>query len=510
MRFRFRSWDGLDAFVSGRSLLTAGIVAALYFLSGKFGLSLAFVHASISPVWPATGIALVAILILGYDVWLGIFIGALFVNLTTTGNFATSLGIAAGNTLEGLLGAYLVNRFASGKAALNRSRNILRFTFFAAVLSTGLAATFGVTSLCLGGFASWANYSSLWWTWWQGDAVGALVVAPLLLLWIANPRPGWTWKQIAEIVALLGVFEVISITIFGDLPISPVRGQPVEFLCIPVLIWIAFRFGPRESAAGVALLSGIAIWGTLHNYGPFVRPSINESLLLLQAFMGVMSIMTLVLAQEVFARKKFMARLEKLALTDPLTGLANYRRLVDFIEAEIKRSGRTLRPFSILLFDLDGLKQINDSRGHSTGSRSIQRLAEVLRVHSRAIDLPARYGGDEFVIVLPESDIGVAQRVASRIARRLAADNEDPLLSASMGVAVYPEDGHTISELFEAADRALYAAKRERKSTSTPEPLESPAKLKFGEPAPVEKSSAKSKHSATATKDPSSSTGSLF
>jgi diguanylate cyclase (GGDEF)-like protein len=509
MRLRFRSWSGLDSYRSARTLLTVGIVALLYFLAGKFGLSLALVHASISPVWPATGIALVALLILGYDVWLGVFLGAFLVNVTTAGSVATSLGIATGNTLEALMGAYLVNRFANGSDAFSRTRSILRFTFLAAMLSTGVAATFGVTSLCLGGFASWANYRSMWWTWWQGDAVGALVVAPVLLLWIKDPRPGWNWKQSMEVAALLGLFEMIGITIFGDLPISPVRGLPVEFLCIPVLIWIAVRFGPRESAASVAILSGLAIWGTMHNNGPFIRPSRNESLLLLQAFMGVMSIMTLVLAEEVSARKKFMARLEKMALTDPLTGLANYRRLLDFLEAEIVRSGRTLRSFAILLFDLDGLKQINDARGHNTGSRALQRLANVLRVHSRAVDLAARYGGDEFVIVLPESDLAIAQTVAARIARRLAADPEDPLISASMGSAIFPEDCQSISELLEAADRALYAAKRARKSASMAEPAETPAAPKYGEPAPSQEASTKSKRAATATKDPSS-TGSLF
>jgi diguanylate cyclase (GGDEF)-like protein len=508
MRLRFQSWGGLDGYRSAKSLSIIAVVIVLYFLAGKFGLSLAFAQSSISPVWPATGVALVALLILGYDAWLGIFIGALLVNLTTAGNFATSLGIATGNTLEALMGAYLVNRFANGVNAFNRSRNILRFTFLAAMFSTALAATFGVTSLCLGGFADWANYRSMWWTWWQGDAVGALVVAPLLLLWIANPRPGWTWKQIAEIIALIGVFEIISITIFGDLPVSPVRGQPVEFLCIPVLIWIAFRFGPRESAASVALLSGIAIWGTLHHYGPFIRPSINESLLLLQAFMGVMSIMTLVLSQEVFARKKFMARLEKLALTDSLTGLANYRRLLDFLEAEINRSGRTLRPFAILLFDLDGLKQINDSRGHTTGSRALQRFAHVLKLQSRSVDLPARYGGDEFVVVLPESDLSIARRVATRIAGRLAVDVEDPLISASVGVAVYPVDGNSISELLESADRALYASKRARKSARAAPAAPSTPSFQFDEPAPDEKESVEVNHVAVSKK--SSLTGRLF
>src|SRR5207249_4219314 len=160
----------------------------VYFIAGKLGLKLAVVNANATAVWPPTGIALAALLVFGYRVWPGIFLGAFLVNITTAGSVATTIGIATGNTLEGLLGAYLINRFANGRRALERSQDVFKFATLAALLSTTVSATFGVTSLCLGGYARWTDYEPIWLTWWLGDVVGAFIVAPLLLLWSADPR----------------------------------------------------------------------------------------------------------------------------------------------------------------------------------------------------------------------------------------------------------------------------------------------------------------------------------
>jgi len=157
------------------------------------------------------------------------------------------------------------------------------------------------------------------------------------------------------------------------------------------------------------------------------------------------------------------------AISDSLTGLANYRRFIESLQAELERSGRTNRPFSILLMDLDKLKDINDRYGHETGTRAICRVAEVLRQHSRAIDTAARYGGDEFSLLLPETGETAARRVASRIKRHLENSTEEPRLSVSIGVATHPPNGTSAQHLLESADQELYAQKagRERKTNSS-------------------------------------------
>jgi len=158
-------------------------------------------------------------------------------------------------------------------------------------------------------------------------------------------------------------------------------------------------------------------------------------------------------------RKRAESQARLLAITDPLTGLGNYRRILDVLHAEIERSGRTRRPFAVLLLDLDGLKKVNDRYGHLAGGRALCRIGDVLRLFCRAVDTAARYGGDEFAVILPETTASAAAFVASRIRKRIATDIEEPALSVSIGVAVYPQDGATMEGLLQAADRELYKSK---------------------------------------------------
>ncbi len=442
--------------------LFAGL-AAVYFVAGKLGLRLALVNPSATTVWPPTGIALAAFVLLGYDMWPAVLLSAFLVNLTTAGSVVTSLGIAAGNTLEGLVGAYLVNRFARGRRACDRAQDVFKFALFAGMLSTTVSATVGVTTISLGGLARWADYGAIWLTWWLGDAVGDLVVAPALLVWGANPRVRWTGFRLLEVAGLLLGVIAAGLVVFGGL--FPVKNYPLEFLCVPLLIWAAFRLGQREAATAVLVLSGIAIWGTLHGFGPFAQPTPNASLLLLQAFMGVTALMTLALAALVAERRQVEDRLRHLAVSDPLTGLANYRQLTYALDAEIKRSSRTDRPFALVLLDLDGLKKINDRHGHLVGSLALCRVAETLLGSCRGIDTAARFGGDEFALVLPETGDAAAWHVARRVAARVAKDGEKPPITVSVGVAVHPKDGGTLEEFIAAADRVLYESKARRHSS---------------------------------------------
>jgi diguanylate cyclase (GGDEF)-like protein len=167
----------------------------------------------------------------------------------------------------------------------------------------------------------------------------------------------------------------------------------------------------------------------------------------------------IVLAAALLDNARLFDQVRQLAVTDPLTGLSNYRTLINVMDGELQRSRRTGRPFAILLLDLDGLKTINDRYGHLVGSRAICRLANVLRAHSRAMDTTARYGGDEFAVILPEAGKEAAALVGRRICERLAKDGEVPHIAVSVGTAVFPEDGETIDALFNAADRDLYAMK---------------------------------------------------
>ena len=447
----------------GRRLVLLAILAAVYFVAGKLGLQLAFLHASASPVWPATGIALAAVLLLGQTVWPAIFAGAFLVSVTTTGTLATALGIAVGNTTEALLGALLIQRWVGGREVFGRARRVMRYTVVAAAVST-VGATVGLSCLELAKQAPWPDFGSIWLTWWLGSTTGLLIVAPTVLLWISNPRVAWRAPQLGEAVAVLASLGLVGQVVFGEWSPAAAQRLPLEFLCIPPILWAAFRFGPRETAMGVLLLSAMAIRGTLSGLGPFVRGTPNESLVLLQAFLGALAVIGLTVAAAISDHRHTEQQLRSLSVSDPLTGLANHRRLVAVLEEEIERSGRTERPFALLFLDLDDLKIINDRHGHLVGSRALCRLADALNATCRGVDTVARYGGDEFAVVLPESDEAAAWEVVRRVGERLEGDMERPSIRASMGVAVYPRDGHSAEALLGTADRALYDMKRARPS----------------------------------------------
>jgi PAS domain S-box-containing protein len=250
------------------------------------------------------------------------------VNITTMGSVATTLGIDTGNTLEACLGAYLANRFAHGRSAYERSQDVIKLWMLAGVVSTTVAATFGVTSLCLTGFAEWGNYGSIWVTWWLGDATGAFVIASVLVLWCTQPRLRWNRRQAVEAALLMVAVTLVGWIVFGG-------WFPRSYLCLPVLLWPAFRFGSRETATATLLLSVLATWGTLHGSSPFVGDSANESLLVLQAFMAVTAVTALAVAALVSERKR---------ATDALQDAHDHleRRVVERTEA-ISRVNEALR-----------------------------------------------------------------------------------------------------------------------------------------------------------------------
>src|SRR4029077_15998458 len=249
------------------------------------------------------GIALGALLVLGYRAWPAIFIGAFFVNLTTAGNVATSLAIASGNTLEALCGAWLVNRFAGGTTVFDRPQGVFKFALAAAV-STIIGPAFGVTSLALASFADWANYGAIWLTWWLGDATGDLLIAPLIILWSIPSKRRWNRREAVEVGILLLLLFLLSEMVFGGWLTISAENYPIAFTCGPIVIWTAFRFTQRETASGIFVLSAIAIWGTLHGFGPFLRETENQSLLALQSWTAVLTITAMALSAGMAERRR--------------------------------------------------------------------------------------------------------------------------------------------------------------------------------------------------------------
>jgi signal transduction histidine kinase/CheY-like chemotaxis protein len=291
-------------------LLLIGAFGIIYLVAGKIGLHLASLHASASPVWPPAGIALAAMLLVGYRAWPAIFVGAFLVNLTTAGDIPTSVAIATGNTLEAVAGAWLVNRFAGGKSVFDRPQGVFKFAV-AAAISAILSPALGVTSLALEGFADWSKYGAIWATWWLGDVTGDLIFTPLVLLWGIRWKITWKEQEALEVGVLLLLLTLLSAVVFGGWLEISARNYPIAFICGPIVIWTAFRFTQRETATGIFILSLIAVWGTVRGFGPFVGESENQSLLNVQSWTAVLAITALALSAGMAERRRVEEKLQQ-------------------------------------------------------------------------------------------------------------------------------------------------------------------------------------------------------
>jgi len=262
------------------------VVALAYLGAAKLGLLAAVAQKVVSSAWPPSGVALATLLLLGLRYWPGIAVGALLLNWTAGVPAASAAGIALGNTLEAVCAVWLLRRVAEFRPSLERLRDVLALVTLAALVSTTLSATIGIASLWASGVVPPAALKHLWFVWWSGDALGDVLVAPLLLTWARATRPAGRWSEAAALVVLM----ILLTALLWRSPVTYV------YAVFPVVVWAAMRFGPRGSATATALIAGLVIWHTLRGLGPFVSGTPTENLTLLQTFLALASVTGLVLA----------------------------------------------------------------------------------------------------------------------------------------------------------------------------------------------------------------------
>lgn len=296
-----------------RSLLSQVVVivlvAIVYFVAAKLGLSFAFLHSSVSPIWPPTGIAIAAVLLLGKRVWPGIFLGALLANISTPVPIPAAVGIAIGNTLEALLARVMLQRL-SFDVSLDRARDVFKFVI-AATTCTTVSATIGTLSLCLSGSADWGQFGSLWITWWLGDVAGAVTVAPLFISWFSSEGLRLHGLRSTETALMAVLLSLAAIATFGGPAPARLQYYPLTRLMIPFLLWASFRLGQRGVSLAILLQSAFAVWGTVRTAGPFWTGSPNESLIILQLFVSTNALTFLFLASVIEERRTTEKALQK-------------------------------------------------------------------------------------------------------------------------------------------------------------------------------------------------------
>lgn len=294
-------------------VISSIVICLIYVIAGYFSLKFASFHPSAAAFWVPTGIAISAMLLLDYRIWPAIFIGSFLVNLITTPSIALSLITALGYTFEALTASFFIRNYADGKFFNNRLRNIFIFTIFV-LLSTTISATIGAASLFLFHFARLDQLGTILFTRWLGNFSGAIVTSLLIIVLYNQKMPKYALKSLLELVALFCVLITISLFTFGGILTSGrTQNFPLEIINMPIILWVALRFGQRETVIGSIILFAIAIWGTLHGYGPFVRPSQNESLLFLQTFLTITTLTGISVTTIVSEREQSILETQRLA-----------------------------------------------------------------------------------------------------------------------------------------------------------------------------------------------------
>jgi signal transduction histidine kinase len=296
----------------GQLTYFAGIVGLgiIYHLAARLGLLMANVQPNTSPVWPPTGIAIAALLLFGIKYWPGIALGVIFGYLFNNNALNISIGLAIGNSLEAVAAAYLLKKFTKFHNSLDRIQDVMGLAIFGA-LATAISAFFGVITLLIVGTGIQTVVWTVWFTWWIGDFMGALVITPLLLIWFTQWPVKWKPKKVLEGGVVLLLLLAVTGYVFTNQAIGKVTHEAMIYVIFPFVIYVALRFTQLGAVNAVTLVSGIAIYGTAVGSGPLVRNSLNESLILLQTFMGVVSLTALTLAATTNQRQNAESALQQ-------------------------------------------------------------------------------------------------------------------------------------------------------------------------------------------------------
>jgi PAS domain S-box-containing protein len=325
---------------SWRYFLAVGAIALSYYSASQFAISTLTLSSEIYPMWPATGIAQAALLVFGRQLWPGIAIGGFLFSMSVpSANIATALISAAARTLQAWTGTYLLQRI-NFSATLDRLKDVLGIVGLAALGSTLINSTIGSIVVCLSGLSSWSNFARIWGTWWMGDAMGILLLAPLLLTWQQLPKVPSHRQKIAERAIWLLLLLAVGWLVFCSRTRAAYARYPLEYLPFPLVVWAAFRFGQRYTALSNFVLCGFAIWGIARGSGPFLKhaSSIPQALLSLQAFIAVIAVTGLVLAATVAERHQAEA-----SLRASEASLANAQRIAQLGNWDLDRNTQQLR-----------------------------------------------------------------------------------------------------------------------------------------------------------------------
>ena len=283
-----------------RTIVIGLAISLTYLVAAKIGFRFAFIAEQVTTVWAPSGIGITALLLNGRRMWPAVWLGAFLANAGSSAPLWSAAIVAVGNTLEAVTGAWLLLQLPEFDFRLRRVRDAVAFIVSAALLGPTVSATVGVTALCIASVQPWEQFAALWREWWLGDVVGVLIVGPLILTMAEQRR--WSRRQWIEGGLIVGAAALTTYLIFSQF-LGLASPHPLEYAVFPFVIAAAMRMTQPTTACTVLATSAISIWQTVKGAGPFASPGAHESLVLLQAFMGILAGTGLILASATEDRK---------------------------------------------------------------------------------------------------------------------------------------------------------------------------------------------------------------
>ncbi|QEL57282.1 sensor domain-containing diguanylate cyclase [Chromobacterium paludis] len=492
------------------------LAAAAYCLASWLGDQLLTLELGMdNVVWPQPGLALVAMLLLGWRVWPGVLLGALLSEawrwrLALAGMhwLEPALGVALGVLAQTLFGVWLMHRHFGRRNPLDSFSQCIAFCVII-VAMTLLGSLIGTATLYLAHLLPQKELVARLCLWWLCSSCGTLLFGSVFLNLYHQGRPRHSRETWYEILAYLGMVSLLTAGIFIWWHPTVDTTYPLDMLALPLVAWAAFRFTTREVLLALLLIMLLALWGTRHGGGPYLGYSAYSTLVILQTYLGILTVVSLgvsalmseqrrikselgqqqeMLEQQVrirtLALEQSHAEVLALSRVDPVTGIANRRCFEESLDGEWRRARRLGTALGMLMIDIDFFKLYNDHYGHVSGDYCLREVAQAIRSSvRRPQDLVARYGGEEIICLLPDTTpegvayVGEAVLEAVRELRLPhAGSSVAPYVTVSIGGAnMMPREDLDSRQLIEAADREMYRAKQQGRNRMIVAGLDMPA-----------------------------------
>lgn len=442
-----------------REMAIVVLFGCVYFAAAELGHALSF-PGEFASIWPPSGLFLAALLLAPRNRWQFLIFAALVGNAVSDVVFhgktlPVAIGFWLANTAEAIVGALVLQRVLGSPFAITRLKHAVRFIFAALASGTLVGATVGAGVVSA---AFNVPYGDAWRVWWFSGVMGILLVAPPVTnLIVCKPwrEPGLKFRA-AEASIVISGLTALSVYVFRF------NSEPLVYTALPFLMWASIRLRICGATLSTIVLAGITVWNTANGFGPFVQdfPVVHQ-VVLTQGYLAVAIVISLTLASMTMEQGESRRQLEQLATLDSLTGLHNRRSFDTRLDEEISRFQRTERPLSLLIIDVDHFKQFNDQFGHPAGDAALQRVARLLEKTARATDFVVRIGGEEFAVLMPETDESNAVIAGERF-REAIRDAVWPhrQITVSIGAATRSADIPHEASLVMQADMALYRSKK--------------------------------------------------